>query len=517
MKYFIPAWYSTDQWWACKLSPYYYNQAETAFDDMISLMSMHRLNRQSFEVIVLNYTPDLRTFLHRHDLFDVTYWSVFDDIQGFKHRTPRAIDYRQLDWPAGTEFLYLPHMIRAFMSPEMYANIYFDQDGYVIWIEVYQNEILRYRYVLDDRGYVSSIVYFDVSGQPQYQRYLTHDGAWILQEDYLDGSVRVNELFHHHFAQTHYISMSQVIFEYLARYRDKAFNATDTVIVASDVRHNTSISNIFAHYKRCYSVFQRRPHETVAAIETLDMHASWLVDTLENEQRLKSYQVQAGLKNHMMRITPFDAQPMSNISSQLHETYIGVWLDGLHTEDIMTMLAQLEAYMGQDDTLRLTLLTKQQPVAALPQEIRLEIEAMNARMNEDELSEAVTELMKEKEPMTYVQAKHVPFELDIIEAMTTLRLVIDLSKEPDLFLQICCLSTGIPQINVRATDYVVHKGNGFVLDKKTDLNMALDYFLVQLKNWNHSYAYAMKLAKKYASDKIIAQLDALIEGDYHGA
>ncbi|PNZ29856.1 hypothetical protein CD122_01250 [Staphylococcus rostri] len=73
MKYFIPAWYSGHQWWESKMEPYFYNQAETTFDDMISLMSMHRLNHESFQMIVLNYTPDLRTFLHRHDLFDMTY------------------------------------------------------------------------------------------------------------------------------------------------------------------------------------------------------------------------------------------------------------------------------------------------------------------------------------------------------------------------------------------------------------------------------------------------------------
>ena len=517
MKYFIPAWYSAEQWWACKMSPYYHRQAETAFDDMISLMSMHRLNQQPFEVIVLNYTPDLRTFLHRHDLFDVTYWSVFDEIQGFQHRTPRAVDYRQLDWPVGTEFLYLEHTIRALMPHEMHADVHFNQDGYVIWIEVYQQDVRLYRYVLDDRGYVSSIVYFDALGKSEYRRYLTHDGTWILQEDYSDGSVKVHPKYQHHFLQEYYADMSQIIFEYLARYRDRVCTLTDTVIVAADVRHNAAISNVFSQYKRCYSVFQRRAHDTVDAIETLDTCASWLVDTLENEARLQSYQLQHQLHNHMMRITPFDAQPMSNISSQLHETYIGVWLDGLETEEIMSMLVQLSDYMAQDDTLRVTLLTKKRPVDALPTQVKLEVEAMNARMNEDGLSEAMAELMKEKQAIDYVQIKHVPFELDLIEAMTTLRIVVDLSKEPDLFLQICCLSTGIPQINVRATDYVAHEANGFVLDKETGLNVALDYFLVQLKNWNQSYAYAMKLAKKYASDQIIAQLDTLIEGDYNGA
>ncbi|MGV3043141.1 accessory Sec system protein Asp1 [Staphylococcus rostri] len=518
MKYFIPAWYSGHQWWESKMEPYFYNQAETTFDDMISLMSMHRLNHESFQMIVLNYTPDLRTFLHRHDLFDMTYWSVFDEIQGFQHRTPRAIDYRHLDWPVGTEFLYLAHMIRAMMPDEMHADVYFNQDGYVIWIEVFQHNVSKYRYVLDDRGYVSSIIYFDEAGKPNHQRYLTHDGDWILQEDLVSGEVSVHEQYAHYFSQQRYASMSEVIFEYVAQYRDQVFEQTDTVIVAADMRHNKPIADIFAQYKRCYSVFQQRPHASIEALESMDPHANWLVDTLDNEQLLEAYRVQRGISNRLLRITPFDAQPMSNISSQLHETFIGVWIDGMGTEQLLTMLTELTDYLNQDEALRLVLLSKSKPKYALPTELKRQIEAINAQMNEkDETSEAVSELMKGKEPIDYIQVKYVPFELDIIEAISTLRIVIDLSKEPDLFLQICCLSTGIPQINVRATDYVTHKENGYVVDGETRLHVALDYYLMQLKNWNKSYAYAMKLAKKYASDKIIAQLDALIEGENDGA
>lgn len=35
-----------------------------------------------------------------------------------------------------------------------------------------------------------------------------------------------------------------------------------------------------------------------------------------------------------MRVTPFDAQMLPNISSQLYETNIGVWIDSLSEEDL---------------------------------------------------------------------------------------------------------------------------------------------------------------------------------------
>jgi hypothetical protein len=39
----------------------------------------------------------IRTFLHRYDLYETKYWSVFDEIQGFSHHAPQAINYHQIN------------------------------------------------------------------------------------------------------------------------------------------------------------------------------------------------------------------------------------------------------------------------------------------------------------------------------------------------------------------------------------------------------------------------------------
>ncbi|WRN52674.1 accessory Sec system glycosyltransferase Asp1 [Staphylococcus aureus] len=44
---------------------------------------MHLENDLDYRLIVLNHAPNLRTFLHRYDLYETKYWSVFDEIQGF--------------------------------------------------------------------------------------------------------------------------------------------------------------------------------------------------------------------------------------------------------------------------------------------------------------------------------------------------------------------------------------------------------------------------------------------------
>lgn len=517
MKYFIPAWYSSHHWWESEAEPFYYKYAETAFDDMISLMSMHRQNKYPFGLIVLNYTPDLRTFLHRQELFSTDYWSVFDHIQGFTDKMPTAIDYRQLDWPEGTEFMYLPYMVRALMPDNQHANVHFNEEGYVIWLEVFHADVQRYRYILDDRGYVSSVVYFDDVGTAYCQRYMTAMGDWILQEDLITQTVHVNTHYQDTFELSQYPTMEAVIFEFLIAYRDAEMAEADAVIVAADERDNEVLADIFEQQSLCVSVFHQREQLSTEDVTVMGHEVKWLVDTLENERLLTAYLGEQDAAQRLMRITPFDAQMMPNMSSQLYETYIGVWLDGLETDAAINVLAQLEGYLAQDTALRVVLLTEQR-INTLDAAIQQEVVRVNAAMNRtDDMSEAVADLIEVQPPTEYVEIKHVPFEMDIIEAITTLRIVIDLSQEPDLFLQICCLSAGLPQINRRETDYVTHGLNGHVLTADDDLHNALDYYLMQLKNWNQSYAYAMKLAKKYASDNIIAQLDTLIEGEKDGA
>lgn len=86
--------------------PFYQKRQYTDFDDMISLMTMHSKNNVDYQLMILSFSPYLRTFLHRYDLFETNYWSVFDDIQGVSHQTPQAIDYRDLAWPENTEFIF---------------------------------------------------------------------------------------------------------------------------------------------------------------------------------------------------------------------------------------------------------------------------------------------------------------------------------------------------------------------------------------------------------------------------
>ncbi|MDN8760177.1 accessory Sec system protein Asp1, partial [Staphylococcus aureus] len=77
-----------------------------------------------------------------------------------------------------------------------------------------------------------------------------------------------------------------------------------------------------------------------------------------------------------MRVTPFDAQILPNMSSQLYETNIGVWLGELKDNDLRSVMDQLSQYINQHEQTMLHVLTRSVE-SDIPQWFKDEIHQLN--------------------------------------------------------------------------------------------------------------------------------------------
>ncbi|RZH79394.1 accessory Sec system glycosyltransferase Asp1, partial [Staphylococcus aureus] len=66
---------------------------------------------------------------------------------------------------------------------------------------------------------------------------------------------------------------------------------------------------------------------------------------------------------------------------------------------------------------------------------------------------SVSTLMTPDEQVDIMSVKRIHAENVDIETIRTFRLVLDMSKDPNMYLQISSISAGIPQINSQQTDY----------------------------------------------------------------
>lgn len=512
MKYLIPSWYHPQIFYRDKAVPFYEKHHITEYDDLVSLANMFQKHDEQISLIILNYSSALRHFLYRNGLYEANYWSVFDEIQGFKNTTPQSIDYRDLSWPEGTEFIYTPYIVRAYTSDNTYSDIYVSQEGYLMWIEDYQDNKIDKRYVFDDRGFLSTIIEMDEKHQAETVTYLNIQGQTVMTEDAKSGEVAVAETESHRFKHLFYASMEDVISEFLGKYTQQHIKDNDKVIVASDIRHNTLITELIERDNLCFSIFSQRQSVLDETLFDTIKHANyWLTDNEKFETVLREITASSDHTTQIMRHTPFPTEILPNLSSQLPETKIGWMIDGLSESDIHRYLDVLIPYIDQTEDRRLVLLTRYSNSQTL-ESLKERIEQVNdqyvkAQPGYELLSDEELEALKR------IELTFIPFEADLIKQIATLRIVIDVNEEPDLFLQISCISACIPQINQTPTDYMIDGANGELIKDINDLPKALNHYLLELKRWNFAYAYSVQLVETYASKNLVHQLNQFLEGD----
>ena len=103
--------------------------------------------------------------------------------------------------------------------------------------------------------------------------------------------------------------------------------------------------------------------------------------------------------------------------------------------------------------------------------------------------------------------EHCVDELSVSKCIREQRIMIDMRHNPDLYLQINCISSAIPQIIRRETQYMQNMYNGFVVKEFEHIPAALDYFLGSLANWNQAKVYSYDIAQKFTTRKLMEKWD----------
>lgn len=502
MKFFVPAWYQDNNWWRDKNVPFYEKKNRSDFDDMISLMNMHRKNNQPFQLLQLAYHSGFQLFLHRNHLYESDYFSIFDDIQDFPQCTPRPLDYRNFNWSEGTEFIYTLYIIKAINGNEV-TNIYYNEDGYLVWMEKFVDNVKVQKYIFDSRGFLSSITIYDQSREQQ-QLYLDYTGDVILEEHLISGEVYVRKNFEK-FNSNYYASMDLLIQEQLTAHLQKY--PIDSVIVAYDERHNKLVESAIPHGNIAYSIFKERNSES--QFNSIVPNTKFIVDTKMNEMNLTS----KFEKQNILRITPFDTEILTSISNQLYVDYIGVYIDGISDEETIELIQTLQPLLIKNGKYKLSLLTR---TGSHNKSERLRQVVKNINdlfLEREDLDDLLEEAIKDLEVIKF---EYIPFEVDLMKLISKMRMVVDISREPDLYIQIASISSGIPQINRVENDYVQHEMNGLIINEISELSDAVLYYLLSLKHWNTSLNHSYKLIEKYSSMNIVKVIDHFLEGGTYG-
>ena len=523
MLYFIPAWYLKGEWKEIE-QLWYRRRMHTETDDTVKQVQLFQRNDIcEYKILLLSYAPNFRHFLHRQSAFRAPYWSVFDAIQEVRRKKQAILSFHNLNWPKNIEFIYTPFSIIAMLRQEKYAQIEFGEYGNCIQIDLYRAGQINRKNIYDDRGFVSCTIVYE-NGKMAYEQYLTEEGVWKLCR-FSEGHVVVNPRSSQYLIRTSkgetqvafrkeaYVSMEEVIEEVFASWLQTT-QERDIFCAALHGQHLALLDRLLAGRRTIYSVFENRlPLEEARTVAL--SHGRCIVT--DSEDNLDILSRQSGLADvAKVNIPPYDTRIEPGISQQMHVQKILFPVDSLTNEELETAVRYLAPYLEKNTDARVHLFTR------------------NADMNlENVLLKQVGEILKrygfppgwarkenqnkfeflldeeDRIPVLFVVEQCVD-ELSVYRCVREQRLLVDLAEPPDLFLQISCVSMGIPQILRTATQYMCPGKNGRINRDPARLETDLRYYLESLSNWNHAAIQSYELGKTHTAQYLIEQWKGVI-------
>ena len=532
MYFFLPSWYTQGQPW-CKYEECWYQREDSLeFDDTVGQIRLFSHVGEALTLVAQAYTPCLRRLLHRLGLGGVYYWSAFDVMQGVRKRDIGLFSYQEMGWPAGIEWSYTALALQGFLHGELFCQLEFGSDGSLIFMDRFRGGARVLRNYFDDRGFLSSRVFY-AGEQPRMQEFFDEAGVCQFKHDLVTDEVLICEKPHYRFAKKKYSSMSLLLAEILIGYLGHVPGPRDTLVVASDPRHN---SIALLGKKKCLTVLsfyeKRYPLSDMGKLRgEISLCDMVVTDTQMLSSGLKTicgwkdgeeeappgsmgmnYPV---VRRPIMDISPYDARLSLGHSQSLRELRVLMPYDGISPEIRDEAMKQVFRYMSRNRRVVLLVGTSRKS----PGERLMLLEHFLDLMEEEGLplieveepqrgaSENEDYLDEKKKGRIFLWEQE---EGAISWALAQARLVVDVTERPSLYLQIAAISAGVPQVGFALSRYVENKKNGYLISGVEELETALAYYLDGLANWNKALIYSLDKIAAYTDGRIVERwLDAL--------
>lgn len=518
MYYFIPAWYGSERRWHADLIPWYDSYFRFEFDDTLNQIRLFQKQELQAKLLVLSYQPHLRYFLHRQGVLETEVYSIFDDLQDFHDLHTQVLNLRDIEWDSDCQFLYSPFTIIVQKNGIKYAQIEHGVEGFISDIRYFDpNGQMSKRYIMDDRGFVSSVIYFE-DGQAIYQDYLDPKGIWRFREHLNEGRrVEVNPIFGYRFKQLYYTDMSQLIAEYFDKYLQKKQKKQDIFIIPSHPHHDQFIfDHIPSTNPKILSLFiNRNSQNTFRELSvSVDRASLVLVDREDSLQLLQ--ELYPELSNKFYHLSPFDTRLRLGRSQTRKESIIYYQLD-FNEEIDREALTQVLLFIAETKNTEVIFgafsanQEQMDDVEALVHEIiqeKIYTDSLEKGIN---YGDAENPLEENQEQELRFQFVNLNDELELIKTLEFVRLIVDLNKQPHLYTQIAGISAGIPQINLVETVYVEHLKNGYLLSDVTEFSTAARYYTDRLKEWNQALVYSIDKIKEHTGQRFLDKLHCWLE------
>ncbi|MCP9358460.1 accessory Sec system protein Asp1 [Liquorilactobacillus satsumensis] len=530
MFYLLPSWNNKSAcFWNNTPLPWYRGTKKMEFDETVNQLRMFYDAQERTKALILNYSPNLRTFLQRENIFETEYYSIFDELQNIKTKNTRTFDFKSLTWPPDVAFSYTPFLVIARRQGKPWARIEFDSMGKVLEILFLKQSLPTKKLVFDDRGFLSSIIYYDTKGIAKEQKFLDQAGRWQFKLDLRTETycVDVNPDFRTRFSRLRYPDIKDLLMEKYQLFLEKNLSQKDLLIIAAERIQTARVLKAQSKARMVLSFFNKRypltDHKNL--LHMINNADCCVADTNYNVEKIKKILRENGIQKEVIQVTPFDSRLELGKSQSVKELKIFLLISGLSAVRFSKILKSILSFMEKQPLAELIIAAypgqssqsqaiKQQVTAVLKQEKLNDIFTFEQEKNKLSITELALSGHNVGETRD-LQWLALESEDDLISALADVRLIIDLSAQPDLFLQIAGISAGIPQINLTDSSYVEHGRNGLIIESIKALPDAIAYYFTGLAHWNEALVYSANKISEYSGENLVSKWKQIMKGAEH--
>jgi accessory secretory protein Asp1 len=515
MIHFIPAWYNPTRPWYSTDSVWFQSATSSESDDTVTQLRVFQQGSEDARLVVLNYAPSLRRFLHGQNIFDVPYWSFFDEIQGLDDDYTRPLDFLKLEWPDDVSFFYNPFIVTVMRDSDVYARVYLARDGVLQSIRYYGAGMPTLERIFDDRGFLSSVLMHDEDGRPMTQYYLSRTGDVIVSEDVPSGQLDIVQNDEDRFRSQSYDSWEALMAEFLSAYLARRTGETaerDTVVLALSGQHNDLVRSALGDETLVLSRSTARPATTSA--ELLDRTRVVLTNVGQSSEREAADEAMDRAQLPVLSIYPLERRSTFGASANESTVYISVFVDHMTTDELDYAIAAMAPQLVDERT-RLLLCTFRSQDLDYLRGIRHVIagyQRLDLGFLDDETAGLSVDLGATEAPEEKIQLTFVDREADLIAAMAKSRVFVDLGAKVSPRLAAEAVNAGVPQISRHEHALCVHPLNGYVIGDDSELATAVGYFLSGLEHWNQSLVQCRVLEDLFSAHEVLGRWDLIKEG-----
>lgn len=518
--------------------------AQTEHVDLSISLAVNQIltaNDNATELVIAHEFPNMRLQLHKGRVPFINWWSVFDDIQAVNFKAGIPLTINNVSVPAHTEPFMNTDDVYFYKQKQLVKHVKLVEKTVVSEIDYYDAQRNCIRDVYDDRGFVSTRIWFNLAGHQTKKCWLDPSGQIVMTMDE-KGSIKISSRYQTAFNQTEYIDLQTIVVEKIL---DHFAGEKQIILMEQTIPYFKKLFKTLTSVATQMIVLMPESvsEPIIAAQNTANRHIVFGSEAAK-QQYLKQF---SQLPGHSHVISYYPSHLNLGISSEQAQSNVVIRYGELQEQQAKQLAARLCEQMFNDDQLQFQVMvnavakkhvqfklwvyeyiqnkygiyfsdpdfvefekTREMAPDASKADVMDFLDEQYGRDQRERISET------KQEQIINAYAARTRFQFDSTSSISAkqrliqdARLFIDLNEIPDDRLQVQALSAGIPQITFGKTDFIKEGVNGFTLKQVDELPHMIDYFVNSLPHWNAALIENVQQIQLHSETSLIHAWEAL--------